>query len=189
MSKRHQKTGGAHFLQGAAVLSAGVLLVKLLGAIYKIPLTNMIGEVGMGYFNAAYQLYLPIYTLATAGFPVAVSRMVSEYTARGDPMGARAVFRQARRFFLCSGLLGTTCMAAGAVAYARYTGSPGAVWSIWALSPTVLLCCLMAPHRGYRSGLRQMEPTAVSQVIEATVRLFVGLGAAYAVIRQARQWH
>jgi stage V sporulation protein B len=160
------------------ILSAGVLLVKILGAIYKIPLTNMIGEVGMGYFNTAYQLYLPVYTLATAGFPVAVARMVSEYTARNDPAAARGVFRKARRFFLCSGLLGTLLMAAGAMPYARFTGSPGAVWSIWALAPTVLLCCLMGPHRGYRTGLRQMEPAAISQVIEAAVRLFVGLGAA-----------
>jgi stage V sporulation protein B len=109
------------------ILSAGVLLVKILGAVYKIPLTNMIGEVGMGYFNTAYQLYLPVYTLATAGFPVAVARMVSEYTARNDPAAARGVFRKARRFFLCSGLLGTLLMAAGAMPYARFTGSPGAV--------------------------------------------------------------
>ncbi len=182
---KHRPEGGQHFLQGAMILSAGVLLVKILGAIYKIPLTNMIGEVGMGYFNTAYQLYLPIYTLATAGFPVAVARMVSEYTARNDPAAARGVFRKARRFFLCSGVLGTLLMLAGAVPYARFTGSPGAVWSIWALAPTVLLCCLMGPHRGYRTGLRQMEPAAVSQVIEAAVRLFAGLGAAALVLHLA----
>lgn len=182
---RHDPANGAHFLKGAMILSAGVLLVKILGAIYKIPLTNMIGEVGMGYFNTAYQLYLPVYTLATAGFPVAVSRMVSEYTARNDAMSARGVFRKARRFFLCSGLLGTLLLILGAVPYARFTGSPGAVWSIWALAPTVLLCCLMGPHRGYRTGLQQMEPAAVSQVIEAAVRLFAGLGAAALVLRLA----
>ncbi len=183
--RRHRPEGGQHFLHGAMILSAGVLLVKILGAIYKIPLTNMIGEVGMGYFNTAYQLYLPIYTLATAGFPVAVARMVSEYTARNDPAAARGVFRKAKRLFLCSGLVGTLLMAAGAVPYARFIGSFGAVWSIWALAPTVLLCCLMGPHRGYRTGLRQMEPAAVSQVIEAAVRLFAGLGAAALVLQLA----
>ena len=173
------------FLQGALILSAGVMLVKILGAIYKIPLTNMIGEVGMGYFNTAYQLYLPIYTLATAGFPVAVSRLVSEHTVQGNLRGARGIFRRAWCFFLCSGLLGMTIMFVGAGAYAHCTGSPKAVWCIRTLSPTILLCCMMAALRGYYNGLRNMTPTAISQVLEAMGRLIFGLGASYGVLKAA----
>lgn len=176
------RSPGQSFMQGTIILSVGVLIVKLLGALYKIPLTNMIGELGMSYFNTAYQLYLPIYTLASAGFPSAVARLVSEYTARGENGTARAVYRSALPFFICSGALGSLLMIFGAKNYATAVGSTGATQSIYLLAPTVLLCCIMSALRGYYNGLRHMTPTAVSQILEAVGRLIFGLCGAYAVL-------
>lgn len=174
------------FLHGAAILTAGAMLVKILGAIYKIPLTNMIGEQGMGYFNTAYQLYLPIYTVASAGFPAAIARLVAERAARNDFAGARLVYRRSLPFFWISGAVGMALMIAGAPAYAAFVGSPDAAWSIRVLAPTVLVCCVMSALRGYYSGIRNMTPVALSQVLEAAGRLFIGLSAAYGALTRCR---
>lgn len=185
--KNRTSTQQHSFVQGALILSIGVILVKLLGAIYKIPLTNMIGELGMGYFNTAYQLYLPIYTIATAGFPVAISRLVSEYVTRGDWLSAREVYRKSNLFFWISGSIGTLLMVVGAQTYATFVGSPGAVWSIRVLAPTVFVCCIMSSLRGYYAGNRNMTPTAVSQVTEAVGRLVLGLLGAWIVLKKGQE--
>ena len=82
-----------NFLHGAAILAAGVVIMKILGAIYKIPLQNIIGDIGYGYFFAAYNIYNVLLTISTAGLPVALSRMISEANTLGRPMQARRTFR------------------------------------------------------------------------------------------------
>lgn len=175
------------FLQGAVILSAGAMLVKVIGAIFKIPLTNLIGELGMGYFNTAYQIYLPIYTIATAGFPIAVSKLVSENAACGRWQDVRRVYRVSLPFFFVSGLLGALAMFFGAEPYSAAVSSPDSVLCIRVLAPTLFFCCLMSAQRGYYVGLRNMTPSAVSQVIEAVGKLFIGLGCAYWVMERGME--
>ncbi len=175
------------FLQGAVILSAGTMLVKVIGAIFKIPLTNLIGELGMGYFNTAYQIYLPIYTIATAGFPIAVSKLVSQNAAVGRWKDVRRVYRVSVPLFFISGLLGALAMFFGAGAYTAAVSSPDSVLCIRVLAPTLFFCCLMSVQRGYYVGLRNMTPSAVSQVIEAVGKLFIGLGCAYLVMKRGME--
>ena len=167
------------FLQGAIILIVANMLVKVIGAIFKIPLTNLIGELGMGYFNTAYQLYLPIYTIATAGFPIAVSKLVSQNAAVRRWKDVRRVYRVSVPLFFFSGLLGALAMFFGAEAYAAAVSSPDSALCIRVLAPTLFFCCLMSVQRGYYVGLRNMTPSAVSQVIEAVGKLLIGLGCAY----------
>ena len=79
-------------LNGAIILAVATVFVKLIGALYKIPLTDLIGAVGRGYFNSAYEIYTPIYAISMAGLPVAVSRLVSESVALGNYSNARAIY-------------------------------------------------------------------------------------------------
>lgn len=176
---QQSKKRAQSFLQGAVILSAGAMLVKVIGAIFKIPLTNLIGELGMGYFNTAYQLYLPIYTIATAGFPIAVSKLVSQNAAVRRWKDVRRVYRVSVPLFFFSGLLGALAMFFGAEAYAAAVSSPDSALCIRVLAPTLFFCCLMSVQRGYYVGLRNMTPSAVSQVIEAVGKLLIGLGCAY----------
>ena len=81
--RNHQKRKRQSFLHGALILTVSMILVKLIGAMFKIPLTWIITEEGLGYFNTAYHFYSPIHSLATAGFPIAIARMVSENLACG----------------------------------------------------------------------------------------------------------
>ena len=80
---------GSHFMQGALVLGIASLIVKIIGAVFKIPLINLIGDDGSGYFNVAYQIYTFMFIVATAGFPIAISKMVAESMARNDETDAK----------------------------------------------------------------------------------------------------
>lgn len=178
MTKRKSQS----LLNGALVLLVATLLVKIIGAIYKIPLSNMIGTVGRGYYDAAYNIYLPIYTISMAGLPVAVSKMVSEQMALGHYRDARMIFRVSSRIFLITGTLGLIVLLILAYPYAALSKNLPTIPAILAIAPSIFFCCLMSIFRGYYEGLRKMTPTAVSEVFEALGKLVFGIVLAKAVI-------
>ncbi len=171
-------------LNGAMILMAAVLLVKLIGVLFKMPLSNMIGSVGRGYFSSAYEIYTPIFAIAMAGLPVAVSRMVAANVELNHYREARAVFKVSQKIFLIVGIVGTLVLFIASVPYAKITGKEDYLSSlpaIFVVAPSVFVCCYMSAYRGYYEGLRNMTPTAISQVIEALGKLFIGLALAKAV--------
>lgn len=166
-----------NFLRGALVLTAGMALVKVIGALFKIPLKYAIGEYGMGLFNVAYNFYGPVFSLATAGFPIAVSRMVSESRSLGRWNDVRQIRRAAFPLFLAFGGAGMLLLTALAPLYCeRVIGSQEALAPVLALAPAILFACICSVYRGYYEGLQDMAPTAVSEVVEALVKLCLGLG-------------
>lgn len=170
------------FLQGALILMAATAAVKLVGALFKIPLSNLLGGEGMGYFNTAYGLFAPIYALSVSGFPVAVSRMVAEQGEKGRFRDIRRVLRVSFWLFLLTGLLGLAVMLVGARPFVTLVGNAGALPAVLAIAPAVFFGCLMSAYRGYYNGLRNMNPTALSQIVEAIVKLALGLGLGYAAL-------
>ena len=168
-----------NFLQGAFVLTAATIIVKIIGAVFKIPLMNIIGGIGFGYYNTAYQVFNPLYSLATAGMPVAVARMVSESVVMGRYRDVRRILNIAMYCFIVTGTVGSLFMLFGSRFLAEdVINNPGGVYAIAVLSPAVFFFCIMSAYRGYYEGLRNMYPTAVSQVTEAVVKLVFGLGMA-----------
>lgn len=170
-------------LNGALILAVSTVVVKLIGALYKIPLTGLIGAVGRGYFNSAYEIYTPLYAISMAGLPVAVSRLVAENVALHRYREARMIFRVAKRIFLITGISGTLIMLAIAYPYTHYVADYRNLPAVLAIAPSIFFCCAMSSYRGYYEGLRNMTPTAVSQVIEAVGKLVIGLGLSYAVMK------
>lgn len=160
------------------VLAAATLIVKIIGILYKIPLSNMVGAVGRGYFDSAYNLYIPIYTISMAGLPVAVSKMVSQQMALGRYRDVRMTFKVASRLFLLSGTLGTLLLLILAFPYAYLSKSMEALPAIFAITPSIFFCCIMSIYRGYYNGLRNMTPTAMSEVWEALGKVVFGLACA-----------
>lgn len=171
------------FLRGAAILTAAAVAVKLIGACFKIPLTNLLGGVGMGDFTIAYDIFRPLSALALAGLPVAVSKLVSENAALGRWRDVRRLLRLSGVLFCLTGMAAFAVMLLGAEHFAAALGSPGSAPAIAALSPAVFFCCLMSIYRGYYQGLGNMVPTAVSQVVEALVKLVCGIGLCVLFIR------
>lgn len=171
-------------MQGAAILTATVAIVKVIGAIYKIPLGNILTDEGYGYFNVAYSIYSLLLTLSTAGLPIALSRMIATANAEGRPMQVRRTFSVARMAFFVLGLLGTLAMLLFPEQLATAMNSSAAAPSIAALAPAVVLVCLMSAYRGYTQGLSDMVPTSVSQIIEVLSKLVFGLFLAWWALKQ-----
>ncbi len=171
-------------LNGALTLVFTTLIVKVIGVLYKIPLTAMLGEVGLGYFSSAYDVYTPIVSISMAGIPIAVAKMVSQDVVLHRYRNARQTYRVSFRLFMIIGVVGTAIMLLLAYPYAVWISkSPNTLYSIIAIAPAVFFCCGMSIYRGYYEGLSNMVPTGVSQVIEALGKLVLGLILSYAVIR------
>lgn len=163
------------FLQGTLILSAAAIISKIIGALlFKIPLARM-GSIANGNFDVTYSVFIPIYTVSTAGFPVAVSRMVSESLTLGRFRDVRVIHRVANRVFFVTGLVGTLAMVIAAFILPSVFGMPDTRTTMLVMAPSVLLCCMVPAYRGIYEGSRNMTPTAVSQVTETVVKLLVGL--------------
>lgn len=178
---------GKTFVRGAAIIAAAHVLIKLLGALYKIPLDRMIlGTAGMGVYNAAYYIYNWMFVISTAGLPVAISRMVSASSALGQHRETEKIFSVARLFMLCIGLLGAAILFFGADLFAAALNADAegmnVALSIRTLSPSIFFVALMSAYRGYTQGCGDMVPTAVSEIAEAVGKLGVGLVLAWALV-------
>lgn len=165
--------GKQTILQGALILTASTMVVKVIGALFKIPLANILGGVGMSYFVSAYDVLIPIYSMTVTGLGVAVSRMVSEYGGRGEEAGN--ILKTARLMFLGIGTLAAVLLFIGAGPLTKLIGNPAAALSVCCIAPSVLFSCLSSAYRGYFQGRQNMLPTARSQVVEAMVKLVAGI--------------
>lgn len=167
------------FFGGAAILAASAILVKVIGAIYRIPLGNILSDEVMADYNSAYNIYNFFLTISTAGLPVALSKTISEANALGRHNQVQRTFRVAFITFLILGLISFFCMTVLAAPMAQIViSNPKAVYCVMALAPSVLCVCIMSAFRGYFQGHFNMMPTGISQVIEAFFKLVVGLALA-----------
>lgn len=163
------------FVSGAVTLLVSGIIVKLLGALFKIPLTNLIGDSGMGLFSFAMQFFTLLFVITAAGLPIAVSHLVSESIALDQR-------RQAQGIAVYSGALfgGIALILSGMlVFYARpiclFLGERDAIWCVIAIAPALFFVTVEAALRGWYQGTGNMMPTAVSQIAEAVGKLTVGL--------------
>ena len=170
------------FLYGTAMLAMATAIVKIIGAIYKIPLNAIIGKQGFSYYSTAYEIYNVLLMISTAGLPVAMSRMISQANSLGHYNQVRRIFSTARTLFLGLGITGSLLMTLFCRQLAAFQNQPDAWAAIGFLGPCVLLICIMSTFRGFFQGQSNMLPTSVSQVIEAVVKLLVGMGAAVAIL-------
>lgn len=174
MNKKREES----FTAGVVLLTASALIVKLIGVCYKIPLVNLLGAQGMGYFNAAYDVYALLCVISTTGLPVAVSILMSNHENVH-----RRIFRLSLIVFAFVGTLGSAAVFFMADHIAQWIKAPLAAQSLRFIAPAVLFVCLSGAFRGYYQGKRNMLPTAISQVIEAAGKLLFGLVFAYAAIQ------
>ena len=174
------------FLGGAAILASAVAIVKIIGFFYKVPLNNILGEVGKTYFQTAYEIYNVLLTISTAGLPLAISKMTSQAHAQGRENQKRKIFRTAIWLFFALGLMGSLLMFFGAEQLAAFQNNDMAAQPIRALAPAVFCVCLLACMRGYTQGQGNMKPTAISQVLEALCKVGIGLPLAWYILTLAK---
>ena len=172
-----------NFIGGAAILASAVAVTKVLGALYKIPLGNLLDSEGMAHFYVAYNIYNLLLLLSTAGLPLALSRLVSESGAVGRENQKRRIFHVALAMFAVLGLAGGGVMLRYPDELAALLHDSMAAPAIRALAPSVLCVCLLSAIRGYTQGQGDMRPTAISQIIESACKLLVGLTLAWWLLR------
>ncbi len=169
------------FITGAMVIAFSHIIVKLIGAFFRIPLANMIGPEGMAIYQASYSIYLVLFIISTAGLPVAISKLVSKNVATGNFQQVQKTLRVSFCILLVLGIVGTVVLLLGAKGFARIMAIPQDYIAIVALAPSLLFVSLASVFRGYFQGYQNMYPTALSEVIEALFKLFVGLALAGAL--------
>ena len=173
-----------NYVHGAVILTVGVIIMKVLGAIYKIPLGNILGDEGYSMFMGAYSIYFIFFTLATAGLPVALSRLIAESDANGRAKNEEKTFRVARWTFFVIGLVFALVMFLFPDwLAAEYLENPDAAMSIKAISPAILLVCIVSAYRGYCQGNGNMIPTTVDEVLEVLFKVISGLILSYVIIK------
>lgn len=161
-------------LNGALILSAAIVAVKFIGVFFKLYVTLKIGYDGKAYYAAAYNIYTPIYSIALAGLPTAVSKMVASKAAEGKYRDVKKLFSVSRTLFALLGIVGTVIIVLITYPYAKSNAFFDAVPAILCIAPSLFFCCVMSGYRGYYQGLRNMTPSAVSQVFEAAGKLIFG---------------
>ena len=173
-----------NYIRGAAILAATVAVTKVIGAIYKIPLYNLLGDEGTAHFQVTYTIYNLLLTIATAGVPVALSRLISSAHSVGcDRQGTR-IHTAAMPTFILIGLICGGAMFIWAQELADLIGDHEIADGIRCLAPAVFFYCIIAVYRGYSQGHGDMIPTAISQILEVLCKLFFGLAIAWILLRR-----
>ena len=163
------------FVKGAAILAVSGIICKVVGAVYRIPLSNMIGQEGMGNYQMVYPVYSLLLVLSTSGLPIAISKLVSEKRARGDIEGARRVYHVSMVSLVILGLVTSLALFAAGDLLAVAFGMPSAAISFKIIAPSLIFVAVVSAYRGYFQGMQMMTPTAVSQVVEQICKLLAGL--------------
>ena len=170
------------FLHGAVLLALATAIVKVIGALYKLPLKMVIGDEGYSYFSTAYDIYTVLLLVSTAGLPVAMSRMISQATSLGNGKQIKRVYASARALFLGIGGISTLLMMLLCKPLANALEQPDAWFAIVCLGPCAFLMGIISTYRGFFQGQGNMIPTSISQVLEAIAKLVAGLLAAIVLL-------
>ncbi len=173
-----KKTDGKkEFLKGAAWIAAGGFIAKLIGAAYRIPLTNIIGGYGLGLYQMVYPVYCLLLTVSATGIPSSIAKLTAERIGRGE--SDLPLFKMAMKLFLWIGLAGTLLMGIIAPFLSAAQGSREVLGGYYALAPSVLLVSAISVFRGWFQGRNRMFPTAISEITEQVVKVGFGLFFAF----------
>lgn len=169
--------------RGFAVLSAAGMFVKILSVLYIPILLSIIGKNGHANYSAAYQIYVFVFVITNSGIPVAISKIVSEFSAVGNFKDAVKSFKIARLMLLILGTVMTVIMMSFSKPVSNALGFKNAHLAVFALAPSILFTSVSSAYRGYFQGRGNMTPTAVSQVIEQVLNTIFTLVFAALLIK------
>lgn len=183
MSKKQKS-----FVAGAAILGFFGLIVKGIGAVFRIPLFIIVGSEGIANYNVAYPIYALLIVISTAGLPAAISRMVAEHVSTGDYKGAYKVFQTAFKALVLIGIVSTAILLLLSKIIAESVKIPSADLSLMMIAPALFFVAILSAYRGYFQGLQIMLPTALTQVAEQVIKLAAGLYLASLWVNRGVEW-
>ncbi len=180
MPSQTRKKSSNFIVQGGILAAAGVI-TRIIGMIYRIPVTNIIGDKGNGYYSAAFYVYNIMLLISSYSLPLAISKVVSARLSKNQYKNAAKYFKGGILFALISG--GTVCAAVFFLAdvFAAILNEPLTAIALRVCAPTLLIVAIMGVFRGYFQGMGTMVPTAVSQIIEQIINAIISIVAAKAL--------
>ena len=184
-AKKNNKDKKGSFIIQASVLAAASLIVRFIGFLYRLPLTELIGDRGKAIYSAGYYIYTFLLILSSAGLPAAISRLVSTRIAKGEYRNAQKIFRVSMIFAGAAGAIGMLVLFFFAEPIAKMVDSPNSVYCLQTLAPTLLIVGVMSVYRGYLQGMNIMTPTAVSQIFEQVFNAVFSVYLAWVLVKQS----
>ncbi len=169
-------------VRGATALAMGAFLSKLIGAIYRIPFTNLLGGEGLGLYQMVFPVYCVLLDFAGAGVPNAISKIIAGYKGEDARLYANSILKSSIKLLVLLGILGTLLMLVFSYPLASLQGNENAYLGYIFLAPAVFFVSLISAYRGYFQGKMKMHPTAISQIIEQLVKAGVGIIAVYLLL-------
>ena len=153
------------FIEGAMIIAIANIIVKIIGAIFKIPLdTYVLKTDGMALYNTSYTIYNLLFVISTAGLPTAISKLVAESDSRGDYDGSKKILKVSLMLLFTVGIIGSLALSVGSRFFSGIIGYPDAYLTMIAMSPSLFFVAGMSAFRGYFQGQGNMLPTAISEV-------------------------
>lgn len=173
-------------VKGALILTVSNVIVKIIGALFTIPLIWIIGEEGMGNFGIAYTIYTTMFALGTAGLPVTLSRMIASSNALGRYKEPNRILVIGFSLYASISLFVSLSMILWAGNITALMGNKDAALALMAIAPAVLFISGDAALKGYFQGFQKMEPTAITNIIESGGKLIFGLLFAWYLLKQGK---
>ncbi len=171
------------YLVQGSILAIASIITRIIGMLYKIPMTTMIGREGMAYYNTAYEIYSIVLILSSLSIPLALSKLISAREQNKEYRTSNRIFRLTLLFATVTGGAASLIIWFGAGFFAELTGYPSAKYPLRVLAPTLFVVAVLGVLRGYFQGRRTMVPTAVSQIIEQIVNAVISILAAYLLMK------
>ncbi len=173
------KKSDTSFLVQGSVLAIASIVSRVIGLLYRIPMTNIIGEYGNDYYSCAYEIYSMVLLISSYSLPMAVSKMVSARMAKHQQENAYRVFQGALIIALVTGTAGCLFIFFGAEFLTKVFQTPLSFFALRVLAPTLIIVAVLGVIRGFFQGLGTMIPSAVSQILEQIVNAVVSVAAAF----------
>jgi stage V sporulation protein B len=166
------------FLTGAAILAFAGVICRLLGVVIRIPLTNIVGNFGMGLYQMVFPLYALLLIVSSAGVPIAISKMVAKEKIGGNIENCKKILINSLILLGAVGFVVSALFMIFANQIAALQGNRSVGIIYLAIAPSIFFVCLISAFRGYFQGFQNMIPTAASQILEQIVKVGVGISLA-----------
>lgn len=174
-----RKKSESNFLVQGSILAIASMVSRMIGLLYRIPMTNIIGDTGNSYYSAAFEVYNVLLLISAYSLPLAVSKLVSARVSKGQKKNAYRIVKGALVLALCTGVSASLILYFGAGFFARLLQTPLSIFALKVLAPTITVVAVLGVLRGFFQGLGTMVPSAVSQIVEQILNAIVSVAAAY----------
>ena len=173
----------SNFLVQGSILAVASIISRLIGLLYRLPMTDIIGDTGNNYYSCAFEVYNIMLIISSYSLPLAVSKLVSARMAKGERTATYQILKGALAFAVISGVIVALIVYFGAEYFTSMLQTPLSIFALKILAPVLIVVALLGVLRGFFQGLGNMVPSALSQIIEQIVNAIVSIWAAYVLFQ------